>query len=78
MTFGFAERARQRRLVQRMLGHFAGQLRRGRPVERAERNGRQQILALEVNEQPSERRIILLLLRAHGADHETARVGCGT
>ena len=76
MTFGFAERARQRRLVQRMLGHFAGQLRRGRPVERAERDRRQQIVALEVTEQPSERRIVLLLLGAHGADDEAARVGC--
>ena len=76
MTFGFAERARQRRLVQRMLGHFAGQLRRGGPVERAERDRRQQIVALEMTEQPSERRIVLLLLRAHRADNEAARVGC--
>ena len=75
MAFGFAERARQRRLVERMLGDLAGQLRGGRPVERAERDRRQQIVAFELAEQPSERRIVLLLLGAHRADDEAARVG---
>ena len=31
-----------------------------------------------MTEQPSERGIVLLLLRAHGADNEAARVGCRT
>ena len=44
-------------------------------VERTERDPRQQIIALEVIEQPSERRIVLLFLRAYRADHEAARVG---
>ena len=67
------ERARERPLVQGMLVHCAGQLPRRRPVERAERDRRQQIVALEVTEHPFERGIVLLFLRPHGADHEAAR-----
>ena len=75
MAFGFAEGARQRRLVQRMFGDLAGQLRRRRLVERAERDRRQPLVAFEMSEQPPERRIVLLLLGAHRADDEAARVG---
>ena len=73
MAFGLAERAGQRRLVQGMLGHLAGQLRRGGPVEGTEGDRHQPIVAIELTEQPSQRRIILLLLRAHGADNQASR-----
>jgi hypothetical protein len=58
-----------------MFGYRACQLRRGRPVERTERDCRQQIIALEVAEQSFERWIVLLLLRVHRSDNEAPRPG---
>lgn len=74
MAFGFAERASHCRVVQRLLGDFAGQLRRCRPIQRAERDRRQQTVGFETTEQPSERRIVLLLLGAQRADNEAAGI----
>lgn len=62
MAFGCLERARDRRLVQRMFGDLGGQLRGRNPIEWTEDNCRQQIAAFEISEQPSKRRVVLLFL----------------
>jgi hypothetical protein len=76
MTFGCSKCVRQRRLVKRMSGNLPRQLCRRRPIEWAESNARQEIVAFEITQQPFERRIVLLFFDAHGADDETARVRC--
>src|SRR5580704_17078559 len=76
MAFGLAERLNERRLVERMAGDFAGELRSRGSVERPERDRRQPIGALELNEEASERRIVLLFFGAHRAVDQITRAGC--
>ena len=75
MPFGFVKGPRQRRIIELMSGHLAGELRGGHLVERAERDRGHEVIALETSEQPTQGRVVLLLLGARGADDEAVHVG---